>query len=182
LSEARTVVILGSSIEESTRVIKVSELSEDDVQTLDAVGAFGEDSNPPKDLRGVSLETGVRGESVILGFYGDFHDTEPGEKKIYSTESDGSAVAAFIKLLTDGTQEFNGSGNFLTKFNELETAFNTLKADYDNLVTLYNAHIHTTTATVGATAVPGEIAPTTSSGSSSTADISGAKAENLKTN
>ena len=65
-----------------------------------------------------------------------------------------------------------GNTNFAVKFNELQTAFNELQ-------TKFNTHTHITTATVGATPTPGTLAPTTST---STANISAAKNQKIKTN
>ncbi len=79
----------------------------------------------------------------------------------------------------DTVWEINGNANFAVRFGAMETAYNQLKTDFDNLVTLYNAHIHITTATI-TPGVPGVISPTTSTGSASTGDISGAKVDNIK--
>jgi len=79
-------------------------------------------------------------------------------------------------VITASTQiELNGNGNWAIKFTEMKSAFDTLKTDLNNLITAYNTHIHVTTATVGATAVPGVISPTVSTGTPSAADMAGAK-------
>jgi len=80
----------------------------------------------------------------------------------------------------DATEiHLNGDGDTAVKYSELETAFNQLKDDFDNFVSTYNAHTHTTTATVGVGPV-GVIAPTTSTGSPSTADITPAEEDSIK--
>lgn len=64
--------------------------------------------------------------------------------------------------------------DYAVKYNELETAFNQLKDDFDNFVTLtYNVHQHPTAA-VGAPSNPSV------TGSSSTADVSPAKVEKVR--
>ena len=85
-----------------------------------------------------------------------------------------------ITLTAETVLELNGNADYAVRYNELKTAFDQLKSDLDSLVTTYNAHIHITTATVAATAVPGVIAPTVSTGSPSTADMSGAKVDKVK--
>ena len=81
---------------------------------------------------------------------------------------------------------FHDGTDYAVRYNELETAFNQLKQDFDDFVTtVYNTHIHpaTTTATVG-TGPVGVVTvnPSTSTGLSSTADISNAKVDNININ
>lgn len=73
-----------------------------------------------------------------------------------------------------------GAGDFAVAFDDMKQAFDTLKQHLNDLITAYNAHIHITTATVGASPTPGVIAPTTTTGTPSTADMSGAKVEKVK--
>jgi hypothetical protein len=73
-----------------------------------------------------------------------------------------------------------GAGDFAVAFDDMKAAFDDLKQHLNDLITAYNAHIHVTTATVGATPTPGVINPTTSTGTPSTADMSGAKVEKVK--
>ena len=81
----------------------------------------------------------------------------------------------------DSTMEIGGSSDNMVRYSELQSAYNQLKSDFDNLVNSYNTHIHVTTATVGATAVPGVLLPTTATETPSSGDISGAKIEEIKT-
>ena len=90
---------------------------------------------------------------------------ESGTVELYSAENE--------------TVEVNGKDDFAVRFNKLKEAFDQLKTDHDNLVTLHNTHIHITTATVGATAVPGILSATVSAGSPSTADMTAAKVDNV---
>jgi len=85
-----------------------------------------------------------------------------------------------ITLTASTVLELNGNADFAVRYNSLKTAFDQLKTDHDNFVTLFNAHIHITTATVAATPVPGVIAPTVSPGLPSTADMAGAKVTTVK--
>ena len=90
------------------------------------------------------------------------------------------SIGGFINLLDDDTIEINGDADNIAGFADLKSGFDTLKQDLNNLITAYNAHIHITTATVGATPTPGIIAPTVSTGTPSTASIDSSKKDNLK--
>lgn len=86
----------------------------------------------------------------------------------------------YYKLVSDGDIELNGNTDFAVRYNVLKAQFDQLKSDFDTFVTtIYNTHIHITTATLGASPTPGVIAPTTSTGSASTADMSNAKVDNV---
>jgi len=92
----------------------------------------------------------------------------------------------FIAVLDDGTVEIsgttttlNGGTDWAVQYTALKSAFDTLVTDVNNLVTAYNAHIHITTATVGV-GPPGVIAPTTSTGTPTTADMTSSKIADLK--
>lgn len=91
-----------------------------------------------------------------------------------SVLDDGSiAIKGTETVMHDGT-------DWAVQFTEMKSAFDTLKSDFNSLVTAYNAHIHITTATVGASPTPGVIAPTTSTGTPSTADMANAKVEEVR--
>lgn len=165
-------------VEAGRRILKVDLFA--GAKTADEVAPFGDDSSPLPELTAIYAKSSEIGDNFIIGYINTQQLAELGEKRIYSLRSNG-ALSFAVHLKNDGTCEIGGSGNFFVKFNELETAFNQLKSDFDALVTTYNAHTHTTTATVGSTPAVGVIAATTSQGSQSTADISPAKAENIKT-
>jgi len=96
-----------------------------------------------------------------------------GERQIYSSDTSG-AKKATITLRVDGTTELLGTGDFAVRYNELKTAFDQLKSDFDNFVTItYNLHNHPT-------APPGAVSPPSVTGSSSTADMSAAKIAEIK--
>jgi len=71
----------------------------------------------------------------------------------------------------------NGGTDFAVRFNVLQTAYNQLKSDHDDLVQAFNTHVH-------ATAAPGAPSPPTPAAgipaSASTGDISGAKIDEIK--
>ena len=160
-------------------LIKVLRLGSNDVQTPIQVANFGIDSAPFKNMVAIHSSTGIEGESIVIGYIKEDAIAEVGETHLYSTDTDG--VDSFrVKLLTDGTCEIGGNTDNAVRFSELETAYEDLQGTVNDLIDSYNTHIHTTTATVGPSAVLGAIAPTTSQEIPNTGDISGAKIEEIK--
>lgn len=164
--------------ENNVLLLKVELTDPDDMQTAQLITQAGEDNNPPKESRVVIFSIGNAWKVAIAVDDGIEPQVEQGERKIYS--SDAGQIKAFIHFKKNGDIIINGDGDNAVRYSELETAFNQLKSDFDSLVSAYNSHIHTTTATVGPGPTPGVIAPTTSSGSPSTADITPAKIDNIK--
>lgn len=76
-------------------------------------------------------------------------------KVLYIVGDNAIEVSDKIKLNGD---EFGG----LIKIEELVSKINRLESKVDDHITKYNSHIHTTTATIGSSATPGVISPTTS--------------------
>jgi hypothetical protein len=54
--------------------------------------------------------------------------------------------AQIIKMTGKTHIELNGNTNFAVNFTEMQTAFNTLRTELNNLITVYNAHVHTCAA------------------------------------
>jgi len=83
----------------------------------------------------------------------------------------------YIQIKSDFI-EIGGDTDFMVRFSELETAYNQLKSDHDDLVNAFNAHMHATAAP-GAPSIPtpGAGIPAVAS----TGDISGAKIDEIKT-
>ena len=99
-----------------------------------------------------------------------------------------NATGFDLEVKTDKDIIFNEGTDFAVRYNELETAFNQLKQDFDDFVSqIYGLHTHPaiTTATVGATAVVGKVTLTPTAdgiGSPSSADVSNAKIDNIMVN
>lgn len=156
------------------RLVKVLRFGRSDVQTPFQALPHGVDSNPVKDWLAVYSETTEKGKPVIIGYINPDQLAEVGGTRIYSTDSDG-AVQFAIYLRADGTCEVGGDTDNMVRYSELETAFNTLRDDFNNFVNLtYNVHQHPTAAT-GPPSTP------TVTGSQSNADITGAKIDEVKT-
>ena len=167
-----------SSIENAFRIIKSFIRSRIDVQTSNQCSPWGDDSHPLPNTDVVHSETANDETTVILGVIQKNQKTRPGEKRIFATDTDGNVVVD-IWLKNDGTVEYDGTGDFLARFNELKSGFDQLKSDHNDLVNVFNAHKHATAATgppVGPTPVPNQIPATTS-----TASIDNAKIDNFKT-
>ena len=129
-------------------------------------------------IENVVTQTNQIQSQKFYGFDNKNQISDVGEKRIFSTDSDGNVVFA-LHLKNDGTAEFGGNNDFLVRFNELESGFNALKSDLNDLVSAFNSHMHATAATgppVPPTPIPSQIPATPS-----TASISGAKIEEIKT-
>lgn len=174
------VKILSSKIESGKRILKFIRYGKDGVETSTEAMPFGFDSNPPSDLVAIYAPTSDNGKTVIIGYINRNQLAEIGGLRLYSTD-DELTEKAYVYLRSNGDLELLGDADNMVRYSELESAFNTLKSDLNDFINSYNTHIHVTTATIGATPTPGVISPTVSQGTPSTADISGAKIDEIKT-
>lgn len=138
-----------------------------DCELYSVPGIFGK---PQSGVMGVEINLG--GIRIIIASHNyKLNKTlDDGETLIYSIDEDGvlKAQALFDK---DGKIILNEGTDFAVKFNELKTAFDELKSNYNDFITTkYNLHMHPT-AVVGPPSLP------TLTGISSTADMSNAKVE-----
>jgi len=155
------------------RIVKFLRLGKDDVQTADEASNFGIDSNPVEKLVAVYAKTGLKGDTVIIGYLNKNKISDIGETRIYSTDKeDESDIKMYIHLKNDGTAEFGGADDFLVRFNKLKEGFDQLKSDFNSHITTFNTHQHPETGAT--TATP------TSPGQSSSASIDDAKIEEFK--
>ena len=161
------------------RIVKYLRLGKSDVQTSPLASPFGSDGNPAGNLRAIYVETGVKGETYLVGFINRSLVAEIGENRQFSTDEDGNLIFE-ARMRNDGTYEIGGSVDNLARYSKLEESFNELKSDLNSHISDYNTHTHITTATVSAGA-PGVIAPTITTSTPSAADITPAKIEELKT-
>lgn len=149
--------LISTQIKNGLRFIKVLRSGKNDTREGYQVSPFGDDSNPVnfEGMRAIFCDTGVKGKQIILGYINPSQLAALGEKRIYSTDESGS-VKFYIWLHSDGTCDFGGDSNHLTQYEALKAAFDVLKADLNS-------------ARAALSLPP------------STADMSGAKLENLKT-
>lgn len=159
------------------RVIKVIVNGRADVRTAREVAPYGVDSNPVAGMIAVYSPTAVKGKAVIIGYLNVNQLADVGEFRAYSTDAGGN-LKMYTWLKNDGTMEIGGDAGNLTRFQELETGFNALKDDLNDLVNAFNSHMHATAATgPPVTPTPGTGIPATPS----TASIAGAKINEIKT-
>ena len=175
----KIVKIISSKVDDrNRRLIKSLGWGSDDVQEVLNVSDFGDDSHPVENMVAIYAETTDIGNPVVIGYINKNQISEVGEKRIFSTDTDGNVVFA-LHLKNDGTAEFGGNSDFLVRYNELKTGFDQLKSDFNSLISAFNTHTHATAATgppVPPTPIPSQIPATPSS-----ADISGAKIDEIKT-
>lgn len=164
------VKVISNLVNEAKRLVKFVRLGADDVQECNVVQPHGFDSSPVKDMVAIYGDTSEIGRPVILGYINPNQLAEVGGTRIFSTDSNGTEKIA-IYLRASGRAEIGGDADFLARFSELKDGFDTLKADHNALVTIFNAHLH---PVVGAsTGFP------TITGSQSSASIDAAKINEL---
>ena len=153
---------ISTAVDSLGRLIqKVRRLGKSDIQTAPLVAPYGIDSNAIIDMIAIYAESSVKGQQVILGYINKNANAEVGGLRLFSTDSEG-AEQFYIYLRAGNNLELGGANRHLARFEELETAFNQLKSDF-------NTHTHTET---GLITMPPLIP--------STADISTAKINNIK--
>src|SRR6478609_7913739 len=119
------------------RITKVLRYGKDDSQTGLEAEPYGIDSNPIAGMDAIYAETSDIGRKVIIGYIGKDKLAAIGETRLYSTDEDGE-LKFFVWLKNDGTLQLGGNTKHLARFEELETGFNALKADFNTFLT----HVH----------------------------------------
>lgn len=170
-----TKVISTSFDDLQRRFIKVLRKGKSDVQTPIEASPFGIDSNPIKDMIAVYGQTEEKGKTVIIGYIDKNKLAASGETRLYSIDNNGN-LKTYVWLKNDGTMEIGGNTKHMVRYEELQTAFNQLKQDLNTFITIFNSHTHT-----GVTIGVGSTSTTTTPGTTSSADISPAKIDNIKT-
>ena len=175
----KIVKIISSKIDDKKRrLIKSLGWGNDDVQETQVATAFGDDSHPVENLVAIYAPTSDIGNPVIIGYINKNQIAAVGEKRIFSTDADGTVVFA-VHLKNDGTAEVGGNADNLVRYSELKSGFDALNDKVNSHISKYNSHIH---PYIGlAVTVPGVTSPTASIETPSTADISGAKIDEIKT-
>ena len=125
---------------EIRRLIKVLGLGTDDVQEVLQAAPYGDDSNPIKNMVAVMSETNDSGESAIVGYINKNQIAEVGEKRIFSTDSDGNVVMS-LHLKNDGTAEFGGNSDNLVRFSNTKLVTDELKTDLTNLKSILSTWV-----------------------------------------
>jgi hypothetical protein len=172
------VKTISTSVKNAVRFVKFLRMGKSDVQECRQIAPYGMDSNPIENMVAIYSKTGEDGKNVIIGYVNKNQIADVGENRIFSTDSDGN-VQFFLHLKNDGTAEFGGDSRTMVRYQELESAFNQLKSDFNAHVAAYNSHIHPFVGV--ASGAPSSTTPTASSVNPSSADISGAEIQEIKT-
>lgn len=149
-------------------LLQVRITDNDDIQTVELMNNPGDGSIPAIGSRVVIIQLGPAWKIGIAESDNIDSEIEDGEGHFYSQDSD--EIKAWIKLLKSGIIELNGNTDFAVRFSTLESGFNQLKSDFNSFL----IHIHT-----GGT-ILGNTGPPTPPAIPSTADISGAKIDEVK--
>lgn len=166
------VKILQTRLANGKVLPKFLRMGKSDVRECKQSTPYGFESNPVKDTIAVYSTTDVIGDDVVIGYIPKEALTDIGESRVFSTDDNGN-LKVYIHLKASGEIHFGGTNGNLTRYQELESGFNQLKADFNNLVTIFNSHIHATPS--------GASSSTATPGTQSTADISNAKINEFKT-
>lgn len=169
------VKTISTRVIDAVRLIKFLGKGTSDVREREQVLPYGFDSNPIKGIVALYAETTVKGKSVIVGYLNKNQLADIGENRIFSTDENGNQKF-YIWLKNNGTCEIGGNAKHMVRFEELETGFNQLKTDFNNLVTTFNSHVH-----AGVTPGSGSTAVSPTPATTTTADISGSKINEIKT-
>ena len=145
-------------------ILQVELMTDEDIKTVELISQAGEDTNPANGCR-VNIIDITDSYQIGVGVSDDIAPScDPGEKEFYSTDSPVTTKKARLKLDKNSIVIINNGSDFAVRYNELETAFNQLKSDFNN-------HIH-----AGVTTGSGSTGATTPS----TADITTAKCDTVK--
>lgn len=144
-------------------ILQVELIEGEDVRSIEIFSSS--DFNPANGTRVYICDVSDSYQVAVATSDGLAPESDPGEIEIYSTDNPVTAKQARIYLNKDGEIILNQGSDFAVRFSALETAFNQFKSDYD-------AHTHPYVDT--------PVGPSTTSATTpSTADISGAKIEEI---
>jgi hypothetical protein len=174
-------------IKDGLRHIKLRWLGRNALRDVIHAKEPGTDTNPHPNTKMLILKTLDPKEDVAAMCVDDRNtreDLKEGEKAFYSYDADGNPL--FIVTIRGNKTEIGTApdgtppSNFVTKFNEMQAAFDELKADQNKLVDAFNQHVHPTAA-VGSPSPPTPV-PSVIPATPSQADMSDAKSEEILIN
>ena len=166
--------IKDSVIKAGQRTLQLIRYGKNDVVTAQESAPFGIDGNPIKDMIAIYSDT-TGTDQVIIGYFNKSQLAALGELRLFSTDAAGSEQVR-IWLHANGDLELGGTGaagsntHHAVQYEALKTAYDQLRTDLNNFITIYNAHVHSGVTTGG-----GSSGPTPASGTASTADMSSSK-------
>lgn len=163
-------------------IIATASASGEKGETAQVFSSDGLISNPAKGTIGLRVSKGSL--DIVVGSmnYQIPIPENPGEKLLYSTDADG-VIKCKLFLDTEGNFIFNDGEDFAVRYSALETAYNQLKSEVDQLITDINTlkgHSHPVQVTpaTGTGATTG-IIPVVPPQPPSTGDITPSKIEEI---
>jgi len=113
------IVKVISSVKEKTRLlVKFQRLGKNDIQECAVASPQGIDSNPIKNKVAVYCKTGENGSPILVGYIDENSKSQPGEIRIYSTDSNGSEKN-YLYLKNNGDIEIGGDDDSLVRYTAL---------------------------------------------------------------
>lgn len=156
-------VVKQNIIKNGRRILKVLQYG---AKTADVVGPYGDDSAPLPNMIAIYATTEESGDAVIVGYINSNQISQPGEKRIFSQNPDGS-LSCSIHLKADGVCEIGEASDFAVRHTPLASGLSA----QDSLI---NAELVKIAAAINAI-VPGSYTPGTIS-----TNISSSKVEKTK--
>lgn len=117
-------------------VVKFARYGKLDARTAEDVSSYGIDSNPVKDMVAIYAESGVSGETVIIGYINKNRLAQVGETRLFSTDANGNLKTS-IWLKNDGNIELGGNTDNLLRFSKTKEVLDELKNDITTLKNIF---------------------------------------------
>lgn len=144
------VSVISSSIVSLVRTIKFRRFGLSDIQETEEIGPANTDSVPIKGMVAIYADTSSQGQPVIIGYINKNQLAEPGEHRIYSTDSNGT-VKTFIWLKSDGKIQLGGNADNGVRWSPLDQ----FTSELNQFLTIEMAKIAAGIATGGGSYTPG---------------------------
>lgn len=119
------------------RIAKVLRLGKKDVQQIHVVAPFGDDSNPPKDVRAIYQETGIKGQAVLVGYINTNQSANEGERRLFSVDPSTGEEKTYIHLKNDGVVELNGDSDHVVGYSQTQKSIDEIKNDINDLKQIF---------------------------------------------
>lgn len=134
------IKIISSKVSQGKRLVKFLRYGKSDTQETKEIAPFGVDSHAPKGTAGLYLETTQRGKPVVVGYINKNQVAGSGELRMYSVDSNGDVVS-YIHFKSDGTIEFDGTTDNLSRHSQIAASVNEIKDDINDLKTLISGWV-----------------------------------------
>lgn len=153
-----------------TNLIQVKGLNSEVITDMEYPTPYGFEAKPTQGQVVFVNVNGNRDQSIALIIHDRENkptDLEDDETQLYSKFNN------YVKCNKDAEVEVNGSADYAVAYNDLKTAFDELKSDFNTFVTVYNSHNHPTAPT-------GPVSTPSVAGSTSSADMSPSKVDKVR--